>query len=289
MRSGPALFLSFCLSTVAFAASPRVTYERVIPASQDLGTAEEVALISVIGDTLGVEAFAEHLVEQTNRSGTLRMHDVRNRRHVFVLEQLRKSVAADAFLVVRAFTCTSEDRGGEGSIRDADGKRVPRREVWVETHCTARVEALTAEGARLSFGIKGDGISARTVTIGGDEREDALVHAARFAAIDAAERITPRRVRETILLDETAPAFEEAFGMISSGNLAEARALWIGELRRQPGSAALHFNLAAVSEALGDQKGAEQHYNAAGKLAPKEKRYAAELRSFLRRSVPARR
>src|SRR5687768_15268907 len=289
MRFGPALFLAFSITTLAFAAPPRVTYLRVIPAPTDLGDAEEVALISALGDTLGVEVFVEHLVEQTNRSGTLRMQDVRDRTHVFVLDHLRKAVAADAFLVVRAFTCTSEDRRGEGTARDADGKRSARRVMWVETRCTARVEALTAAGTRLSFRIKGEGMSARNPAIGGDEREDALMHAARFAAIDAAEKITPRRVRETILLDESAPALDEAMAMIANGNLADARTLWMSELRRQPLSAALHFNLGAVCEALGDQKAAELHYNAAGRLAPKEKRYAAELRSFLRRTDPMKR
>ncbi len=288
MRSGPALFLSFSLTTLAFAAPPRVTYVRVIPAAHDLGDAEEVALISAIGDTIGVEVFVEHLVEQTNRSGTLRMQDIRDRHPAFVLEHLRKNVAADAFLVVRAFTCTSEDRNGEGSERDADGKRIPRRVKWVETRCTARVEALTAAGVRRSFPIKGEGTSMRTDAIGADEREDALMHAARFAAIDAAEKITPRRVRESILLDETVPAFDEALTLIDRGNLAEARQLWGTELRKQPSSAALHFNLGALCEALGDPKAAEQHYNAAEKLAPKEKRYAAERRSFHRRTVAIR-
>ena len=289
MRSGPALFLSLTITTLAFAAPPRVTYVRVIPAPQSLGDAQEVALVSALGDTLGVEVFVEHLVEQTDRSGTLRMQDVRDRTHVFVLDHLRKAVSADAFLAVRAFTCTSEDRLGEGSARDADGKRIPRRVMWVETRCTARVDALTAAGVRFSFGIKGEGTSARSSAIDPDDREDALMHAARFAAIDAAEKITPRRVRETILLDDTAPSFDEAFAMIGNGNLNEARALWVGELRRKPSSAALHFNLGAICEALGDQQAAERHYHAAEKLAPKEKRYAAELRSFLRRTAPVRR
>ena len=289
MRSGPALFLTLCITTLAFAAPPRVTYVRVIPAPESLGGAQEAALVSALGDTLGVEVFVDHLIEQTNRSGTLRMRDVRDRTHAFVLNHLRKAVDADAFLVVRAFTCTGEERGGEGSVRDADGKRTPRNVMWVETRCTARVEALTSDGARRSFGIKGVGKSARTTAIGDDEREDALMQAARFAAIDAAEKITPRRVRETILLDETAPAFEEAFAMISNGNLVDARALWAAELRRRSSSAALHFNLGALSEALGDPETAERHYNAAEKLAPKEKRYAAELKSFQRRRTPIRR
>lgn len=289
MRFGPTLFLTFSIASLAFAAPPRVTYVRVIPAPLSLGDAQEVALVSALGDTLGVEVFVEHLVEQTNRSGTLRMQDVRDQTHAFVLDHLRKSVATDAFLIVRAFTCTSEDRVGEGSVRDADGKRTPRKVMWVETRCTARVEALTATGARFAFAIKGEGTSARTSSIGGDEREDAVIRAARFAAIEAAEKITPRRVRETILLDESAPSFDEAFAMIGNGNLTDARALWVSELRRHPtAAAAIHFNLGAICEALGDRNAAERHYHAAGKLAPKEKRYAAELRSFLRRtSSPA--
>jgi hypothetical protein len=289
MRFGPALILAVLLSTAALAAPPRVTFERLIPAAYDLGDAQVVAVVSAIGDTLGVEVFIEHLVEQTNRTGTLRMYDVRGARHPFVLEQLKKSVAADAFLVARAFTCATAEKTGEGTVRDVDGKRTARPESWVETHCTARIEILTGPGTRVALAIAGDGMSGRVATLSDDEREDALMHAARFAAIDAAEKITPRRVRETILLDETAPEFEEAFAMIGSGNLAEARAFWISELRRAPSSAALHFNLGALSEALGDKKAAAQHYAAAEKLAPKEKRYAAELRSFLRRTAPIRR
>ena len=289
MRSRPALFLSLTITTFAFAAPPRVTYVRVTPAPQSLGDAQEVALVSALGDTLGVEVFVEHLVEQTNQSGTLRMQDARDQMHVFVLDHLRKAVAADSFLAIRAFTCTSEDRRGEGSVKDADGKRSPRRVMWVETRCTARVEALTAAGARFSFGIKGLGTSTRSSAIAPDDREDALMHAARFAAIDAAEQMTPRRVRETILLDDSAPSFDEAFAIIGNGNLTDAQALWVGELRRHPASAALHFNLGAICEALGDEQAAARHYNAAVKLAPKEKRYAAELRSFRRRTGEVRR
>lgn len=289
MRFGPALFLCFTLSTLAFAASPRVTYERIIPAPYSLGDAEQVALVGAIGDTIGVEVFIEHLIEQTNRSGTIRMNDDRSRRHVFVLEHLRKSADADAYLVVRAFTCASEEKTGEGSRRDPDGKRIPSRDTWVETRCTAKIDALTAAGARYSFGIKGVGTSTRTDRITDDDREDALMHAARFAAIDATEKIAPRRVRETILLDETAPAAAEAFALIGNGNLTGARDLWLQELRRKPGLASLHFNIAAVSEALGDAKNAEQNYAAAERLAPKEKRYAVELRNFLRRASAIRR
>jgi hypothetical protein len=291
MRSGSALFLSLFLATVALAAPPRVTFERIIPAPHDLGAAEQVALISAIGDGIHVEFFAEHFVEQTNRSGTLRMHDARGFRHPFVLETLKKKEPADAFIAVRAFTCASAVRGGEGSEKDADGRRVPLRRVWVEAKCTGRVDLMTAEGKRLSFAIKGDGASSHGRDITSEQREDAVMHAARFAAINAAENIAPRRVRESIPLDESAPAFEEAFSMIEAGLLAEARTVWEREVRKQPRLAQLHFNLAALCEALGDRAAAEKHYVAARQIAPDERRYVNEHRSFMQRAhrLPTRR
>ncbi|HEX2123346.1 MAG TPA: hypothetical protein VHL59_17075 [Thermoanaerobaculia bacterium] len=260
-----------------------MTFERVVPAPIDLGNAQDVALIGAIGDGIHVEYLAEHLVEQTNRSGTLRMNDARAQRHPFVLDTLRKKEPADAYLVVRAFTCTSADRGSEGTEKDPDGKRVRRPEVWVEAKCNGRVDLVTAAGTRVSFAIKGEGASSHVRELSAEEREDAVMHAARFAAIDAAEKIAPRRVRESIPLDESAPAFDEAFSMIETGQLADARAVWERELRRQPRLATLHFNLAAVCEALGDRTAAEQHYVAARQIAPGERRYLNEYRSFMQR------
>ncbi len=283
MRSGPALFLSLLLSTAAFAAAPRVTFERLVPALHDLHGAQEVAVIGAIGDTLDVELLVEHFVEQTNRAGTLRIQDARDRRYAMLVAALRKS-QLDAFVAIRAFTCTSDGRTGPGSTVDPDGKRVVRTHKWIEAKCTARVEALTADGTRSSFAIKGEASSPHVVEVSEETREDALQNATRFTAIDAAEKISPRRVRESIPLDETSPAFEEGYAMVEVGRFADARAIWEREMRRQPRAAALHFNLAAVCEALGDRTAAEQHYVAAGKLAPQEKRYAHEYKSFVRRT-----
>jgi len=284
MRSGPALFLAMFFSIAAFGAQPRIVFVRIIPAPHDLGKTEQVAIIGAIGDTFGVESMVEHLVEQTNRSGTLRMQDARADRYTLLIDSLRKS-GSDAFIAVRAYTCATEERSGLGSVHDIDGKRVLRPEKWIEAKCTARVEVLTSDGTRSNFAIKGEAASAHVATLSEEEREDALLHAARFAAINAAEKITPRRTRETVLLDDTAPAFEEGFAMIESGRPEEARAIWEQEMRRQPRAAALRFNLAAVCEALGDRKAAEQHYVAAGQLAPQETRYTHELRSFVRRAA----
>ncbi len=269
---GFALFVAVLVAPVLGAVSPRVTFERVLPAPHDLGAAEEIALVQAVGDSPKIASFVDHFLHQTNRSGMLRLRDMRGR-----------TEPADAFLAVRSFRCTTEPRGAEESVYDVDGKRVKRRQVWVEASCSGRMEVLTASGARSSFAIKGEGSSAHVGELTDEEREDALEHAARYAALDAAEKITPRRVRESIILDDTAPAFEEGLAMIEAERLAEARKLWEEAMARQPRSAALHYNLAAVCEALGDRKAAEQHYIAARELAPRETRYASELKLFQRR------
>jgi tetratricopeptide (TPR) repeat protein len=273
MRRLPVLLFPLLIAPVLLAASPRVAFDRVVPAAHDLGRAKELALVHAVGDSDAIDAFVANFVDQVNHAGFLRARDARD-----------STGPADAYLALQVFSCETFHREGEGSARDRDGNRVKRRLLWVDAVCTARMDVMNREMKRVSsFFGRGEGTSTHVPELSDDEREAALREAARYAAIDAAERITPRRVREQIPLDETAPAFDEAIGLIEAGRLAEARALWQAELRRNPRSAALHFNLAAISEALGDRAAAKAHYTAASQLAPKEERYASEMRLFSRR------
>jgi len=73
--------------------------------------------------------------------------------------------------------------------------------------CMARIDVMAADMKRIStFYGRGEGTSTRVETISDEERDLAVNVAARYAAVDAAERITPRRVREVIPLDEPVPA-----------------------------------------------------------------------------------
>jgi tetratricopeptide (TPR) repeat protein len=264
--------LALGLATSLAAATPRVTFERVIPAAHAVG-ADDIAILQAIGDHASVETFVEVVVEQVNKSHALRMTDLRRGRGT-----------ADAYLNVRAFTCQTTMREGEGSRRDPDNKRVKRLHRWADAVCSARVELLSKSMRRLeTFHVRGEGTSPRVEIVGEDERNIALEQAARYAAIAAAERITPRRVRETVILDEKAPVFDEGMSMIESGRLREARTIWTEALRTYPRSAQLHYNLAAVCEAQGDRPAAEEHYRAARDLAPNESRYSLELRMFQKR------
>lgn len=267
------LVLLLGAAPLLLAVSPRITYERVLPASHDLGRDSDVALIHALTDTPAIEVFVEHFVDQANHSGFLRVRDARGR-----------TGTADRYLAVKSFTCDTFVREGEASHRDLEGNRVKHKSTWAESVCMVRVDVMAVDMKRIStFYAKGEGASKHVEQLTSDERAAALQQAARYAAVDAAERITPRRVREIIPLDDTAPSFDEGLALIESGRLAQARAYWESAVPKNASSAALRFNLAAVCEALGDRKSALRHYTAARSLAPKEDKYASQMRAFERR------
>lgn len=269
----PVVFLSLAIAPLALAVSPRITFERVVAAQYDLGPAADVALILTLTDTTAVDTFVAHFVDQTNDAGFLHLRDARG-----------GTGPADRFLSVKRFNCETFVREAEGSTRDFEGNRVKRTHTWAESVCMARIDVLDANRKRLStFYGKGEGASKHVEILADDEREVALQQAARYAAVDAAERITPRRVREIIPLDGAVPAFDEGMSLIEAGRLSEARARWESAVPQNVRSAGLRFNLAAVCEALGDRTAARRHYAAAAELAPKEERYASELKAFDRR------
>jgi tetratricopeptide (TPR) repeat protein len=273
MRRFPAVLCLLVAAPVLFAGSPRITFDRVLPAVHDLGRAKDLALVHAVGDSEASDAFVVNFVDQVNHTGFLHARDARD-----------TTGPADAYLAVQMFSCETFNREGEGSVRDPDGKRVKQQQVWVDAVCTARVDVMGPDMKRVSsFFGRGQGTSSHVEQMTDDERDDAVRQAARYAAIDAAARITPRRIHEHVLLDDTAPAFDEGMPLIEAGRFADARAAWEAEIRRNPRSAALHFNLGAVCEALGDAKAAKSHYTAASQLAPKEERYSSEMRLFSRR------
>lgn len=260
----------------SFALAPRIVFERVLPAAHDLGDAHDVAIVSAAEDDPHVETFIEELVHRVNRPGALVLRDART-----------VTGPGDAHLDVKTFRCETKVREFDAGMHDVDGKRVKHHVFQVDAICGARIEVLSRFlKPQSTFFAKGEGTSSRLEEVTDEGRENALQDAARYAAIDAAERITPRRVRESISLDESAPAFAEGMAMIEAGRFADARAIWQKAMQQDPRSAALRFNLAAVSEAMGDRRAAELHYTAARQLAPAEPRYASELKLFARRGLP---
>lgn len=268
-----AILLYCTLASSAFAVSPRVTFTRTLPAPYSLGAAEEVAIVRAAADPRHAEMFIDVFLGELNRSGFLRGTDARHR-----------PPEKGSRLALDSLACREYLREGEGGIRDAAGARVRQRQEWIEASCTARIDVLSSPSG--SFTVRGAATSPRVVSVTPDEREAAVLRAVHYAARHAAEQITPRRIRESIALDESSPGFEEGLALIEADRLGEARELWERRMRANPRSAPLHFNLAALCEALGDRPAAENHYAAARQLDPAEPRYSLEMRLFKERRIP---
>ena len=292
----PKWFLALALllqAGVAIAASPRLTFTRTVVAAHDLGPAERLAVIYAIGDNRNIEAFVDRFIDLVSRAGLRVENAIENNHHLIVdeisLRTLRRDHPADVYLGVNRFTCSGDEKSAEGSERLESGERVKRMHHWIDATCSARIDVLGADGKKMfSYTVRGDGTSPRATSLTEDERDIAYEQAARYAAVIAADEITPRTMRETIELDDRAPSFDEGFAMIGSERFGDARSIWKAAATRHHDSAALVFDLAAVSEAIGDFAAARDYYEKAVRLSPRERRYATELHLFRRRNVSAR-
>ena len=274
-------FLAFPASAI----SPRITFVRLIPPAHDLG-AEQIAVIFAIGDHASVNDFVQQFVDHVNRSGLLRIENaVDANRHLPDFDTIRRAHRADVYLAVNPFTCEGTEGRAEGGEHDVDGGRIKRTHSWMDATCIANIDVLRgSDGTKtMSFTVRGQGTSPRSPALTDDDRAVAFAQAAHYAAVNAADSITPRPVRESIELDSAAPAFDEGYSMITSDRLADARAMWEAALRQHANSASLLFNLAALSEATGDVASAGRYFERAQKLKPDEPRYRSELSLFHKR------
>ncbi|MGZ4780056.1 MAG: hypothetical protein ACXVIJ_03720 [Thermoanaerobaculia bacterium] len=284
------LLLQLVVASAALA-EPRITFFRRIPPPHSLAPAENVALIYAIGDNESIKTFLDIFLDHANRSSALRVMDVTNRQFVAhrpddrVLQRLRRQYKADAYIAIDRFTCETVTRSGEGSTTDFEGNRVKRKHQFIDAVCRARIEVLEPQNGelRIAFDVRGEGTSPRVVDITDEERTIALDSAAKYAAIAAAEGITPREARETLELDETAPSFDSAMVLIDDGRLRQARAIWESALNRYPGSPALLYNLGAVSEAMGDVRAARGYFESAA-MHSTGRRYRSGFEMFRRRN-----
>jgi len=275
----------------ALASPPRITFTRTLAPVHDLAPAERLAVIYAFGDSSKIEPFVEHFIDLVARAGVLHITNaVENNHHLLVdepsLRAVRRHHPADAYLGVNRFSCTGDEKSAEGSEHLDSGDRVKRMHHWIDAVCSARIDVLNTNGKKMfSYTVRGEGTSPRSTSLTEDERDVAYEQAARYAAVIAADAITPRVTRETIELDEKAPSFDEGFSMIRSEQLEDARAIWQAAAVRHRDSAPLYFNLAAVSEAIGDLPAARDYYEKAAQLSPKERRYRMELHLFRRRNA----
>jgi Flp pilus assembly protein TadD len=96
----------------------------------------------------------------------------------------------------------------------------------------------------------------------------------------AVEQITPRRVSKRLPLEESAADAKAGIARIESGDLRGARRFWNGTLQRFPNDAGVHYNLGALSEALGNLEAAAVYLKEAILLAPTVEKYQAALKDL---------
>lgn len=290
--------IAFALAVAGFAgdaaalAAPRIAFVRIVPAPHDLGAQNTIALIYAIGDSNRIDTFVDVFSDHAGRELHFE-NAIEHRQHLLghhidetAFAKMRREHPADIYLGVNQFTCSLVERTAEGSEHDVDGARVKRPHVWADAVCSARIDVLAGENGKrtMSFQVRGEGTSPRVSELTDEERNIALDQAARYAALEAQEEITPRKVRESIELDDTAPAFDDGLAMIGASRFADARAIWESALRRHHDSAPLQYDLGAVCEAMGDADAAREYYAEALRLSPKESRYRAELERFRKRT-----
>ncbi|MGZ8830655.1 MAG: hypothetical protein ACXW2Q_09820, partial [Thermoanaerobaculia bacterium] len=206
------------LTASTVSAAPRITFERTVPAHRSLGAAEDLVITYAIGDNDAIATFIDVFIDQTSRSGTLRVIDPttversteRSKRWRRPPKYVEQRYRADAYLRIDAFSCHTTDKSGQVGAYDVDGNRVHRTQRWSDAVCEAHIDVLEKESKKhlAQFSARGEGTSPRGEVIGDEDRNLAVYQAARYAAVAAAGEITPRRIRETIALVANAPAFE---------------------------------------------------------------------------------
>ena len=230
---------------------------RTMAPAHDLAPAESLAVIYAIGDSNKIEASSS--ASSTSSRAPVSCASSTPSRTIIICSSTislfapfagasRGRVPRHQSLHLRGHGAEAEgsEHARQRRSREADAS-LDRRGLLGAHRCAE------CRGKKiLSYTARGEGTSPRAVSLSPDERDVAFEQAARYAAVSAAEGITPRRVRETIEFDENAPSFDDGFAMVSSERLEDARAIWQAAARRHRDSAPLYFNLGAVSEAIGD-------------------------------------
>jgi len=279
---------AIALMAASASGAARLTFDRTIPAPRSLGQVEDLVITYAIGDNDKIATFIDVFTDPTNREGMLRVVDPTTQEHSTERSHrwrrppkyVEQRYRADAYLRIDAFRCQTTERSGLGSSYDVDGNRVHHIQRWSDAVCIAHIDALSKDRKRklAEVSVRGEGTSTRVARVTDEEHEVAIDQSARYAGIAAAQQITPRRVRESIDLIEDAPAFQEGMSFIESEQWNEARRVWETALQSARKSAALHFNLGAICEALGDYTTADRHYAEAEHLAPGVSRYRRRAR-----------
>jgi tetratricopeptide (TPR) repeat protein len=240
------------------AQAAKVTFTRTVPPRHKFDApSNRIALLSLEGRTAEcAHPFLRiELINAIKASGAA-LEDVSHLKTT--VEARRAATPADLYLTSEDCVCRSERRPvGDGTY-------------WYAGACAARIRLSDAKGRDLGV-VALSGTSA--------EKTDVLDFGAHISSgkemmRQLAKMIRPHETTVVVETDRKAPGEKEAAGLIKKKDFAGARTVWERELTANPDHAAIHFSLAAVTEALGDIDAARKHYQEAVRLGPHEEKHA---------------
>lgn len=271
--------------------APKVTFTRRIPAPNNLGPLKTLCLVEIRGGD-SVE-FSRHFKNRVSTDAVFTLDDAtasgvpmsRLTGDAREAIDFRKEHSADVYMGVNLGGCSSNLQSAARTVKQKDKSTITKTYYWYTAICTATARLVDGKDGRelASFSATGDAKSAESEKMYGFESTSTEGSARQDLVGKVAAQFTPRLDKESVVLDKKAPQFKPAMERIKTSELTEARRIWEEALPSNSQSGGLTFNLAAVSEALGDADAARKYYTDAMNLSPTEKRFSLELAKFEQR------
>jgi hypothetical protein len=274
---------------------PSVSVTRLVPPPYNLGPARKLVLVEVVGPGRWRSDASRYFHDAVASGGVFQLENATGAGIRLSLlgegeaartaKAFRSEWPADVYVGLDVSGVTSKMRSKKEKVKAKDGTETERTRYWAEGTCEVELTLLDARTGALLARYSTD--ETRT-TSRSDSAADGLLRDAEAAAVQAAvaaavHQFTPRRVSETLPLDDEAPDAKAGIERIEAGDLPGARRLWEATLQRAPSDARLLYNLGVVSEALGDPKAAGEYYEDAIRLAPGEPKFRRALDSLEQR------
>lgn len=271
--------------------APKVTFTRRIPAPHNLGPLQKLSLVEIRGANSAdflrlfenrVTADAVFSLTDATAEGLTANRLTGDEKEA---KAFRKEHPADVYLGINLGGCSSNLQSAARQEKQKDKSTITKTYYWYTATCSATARLIDGNDGRelASFSATGDEKSAESEKMYGFEATSTEGSALQDLVRAVSAQFTPRLDKESVVLDKKAPQFKPAMERIKASQLAEARRIWEEALPSNSQSGTLNFNLAAVSEALGDAEAARKYYTDAMNLSPTEKRYSMELAKFEQR------
>ncbi len=239
---------------------------RLAPAYFNLGNTKRVAVLQVNGDGYAVAQLVSRLQERIINDGYYQLVVATDRGATFVVNtqggmieigQVRAVIEADVYVNANITRYLYEELPIEEN-------KVKRYEP--HSRVTVNFQVVKNDGRVIVFrdytghqtGTKFDAGKSPT-----RDRGQMLDSAIREAVGSFVYDITPRKVVETIVFDESDERFKPGIKLAEAGDLAGAERSWVGLITQDPTLAGALYNIGVLLETRGEFEQAAAHYTRA--------------------------